>query len=46
MGEHTEGVEGDVLVLLGYDVWEGVAVGFLLAKVRASSLASQEKPAP
>lgn len=27
-------VEEDVLVVLGFDEWEGVAVGFLLSKVR------------
>lgn len=38
LAENTEGVEADVLVLLGSNVWEGVAVGFLLAKVRVSCL--------
>lgn len=45
MGENTEGVEGDVLVLLGSNVWEGVAVGFLLAKVMWA-VASQKEPSP
>lgn len=45
LGENTEGVEGDVLVLLGSNVWEGVAVGFLLAKVMWA-VASQKEPSP
>lgn len=33
LGDDTADVEQDVLELLGFDEWEGVAVGFLLAKV-------------
>lgn len=33
LGDDTADVEQDVLEMLGFDEWEGVAVGFLLAKV-------------
>lgn len=38
IGDDTQDVEHNVLEMLGADEWEGVAVGFLLAKVLYSSI--------
>lgn len=34
VGDDTEHLEHNLLAMLGTEEWEGVAVGFLLAKVR------------
>ncbi len=35
VGDDTEHLEHDVLAMMGAEEWEGVAVGFLLAKVHS-----------